>query len=82
MEKSADDTCLEHTNPSPHYVDFFFGISLDSLDIIVLNCPCHLLSFTSVGCLWSPDRGAHLLSCKVMLSYDILHPDADFLHLD
>ena len=82
MEKSADDTCLEHKNPSPHYADFFFGISLDSLDIIVLNCPCHLLSFASVGCLWSPDRGAHLLSSKVMLSYDILHPDANFLHLD
>ena len=65
-----------------HNMWTFFGISLDSLDIIVLNCPCHLLSFTSVCCLWSPDRGAYLLSCKVMLSYDILHPDADFLHLD
>ena len=51
----ADDACLVHTNPIPHhehcFLSFFLFIShllcLDSLVVIVLDCPRYLLTATS-----------------------------------
>ena len=89
----TDYAYVVHKNPIPHHehcflffpLFFSYSVCLDSLAIIVLECPYHSVTFAS-NCATCKGQIRELISnlpsWDLRIVYDISNPSADFLRSD